>query len=210
MNFCFTRRARLPIVVDVTTIHEDVMTSTPVLTSPSPAMPRYPVPAAVDWHLGSLMIWHLLGDESGGLISLGEVVVRAGGEPPLHIHAREDEAWFVLEGEILFQRGHERITAPPGAAVLLPRGIPHGFAVTSGVARILHMYTPAGIERAFREVSTPAPRRELPPAAAALPDAEAQRVIADAFESRGVTFVGPPLPVILAAEATREAEGPSC
>lgn len=178
------------------------MTPTPVLTSPSSAVPRRPVPAAVDWHLGSLMIWHLLGDESGGLISLGEVVVRAGAEPPLHVHAREDEAWFVLEGEILFQRGHERITAPAGTAVLLPRGIPHGFAVTSGVARILHLYTPAGLEQAFREVSTPAPRCELPPAPAAPPDADAQRVIARAYEARGVTFVGPPLPVILAAEAT--------
>lgn len=179
------------------------MTSTFALTSSSPAVPRHTVPAAVDWHLGSLMIWHLLGDESGGLISLGEVVVRAGGEPPLHVHAREDEVWFVLEGEILFQRGHERITAPAGAAVLLPRGIPHGFAVASGVARILHMYTPAGLERAFREVSTPAPRPELPPAPAGPPDPEAQRAIAAAYEARGVTFVGPPLPAILAAEAAQ-------
>jgi hypothetical protein len=118
----------------------------------------------------------------------------------MHVHAREDETWFVIEGEVLFQRGHERITVPAGSAILLPRGIPHGFAVQSPVARILHAYTPAGIEHAFRAVSVPAPSRELPPPPAGPPSPEQQAAIEKAYADRGVTFVGPPLPVILAQE----------
>ena len=141
--------------------------------------------ATQEQHLNALMTWHVEGAESGGAMTLGEVLLQPGDEPPLHIHAREDEAWYILEGTILFQRGVERIVRGPGEAILLPRGIAHGFAVQSPKARILHIYTPAGIEEAFHAVS----RAEAPMA-----------VIEGAFGERGVTFVGPPLPVLLAAE----------
>jgi mannose-6-phosphate isomerase-like protein (cupin superfamily) len=151
--------------------------------------------------MGSLMIWHVTSAESAGGLSLGEVVVRAGGEPPMHVHAREDEVWFVLEGSVLFQRGHERLLAGPGTAVMLPRGIPHGFAVRSEQARILHAYTPAGLEEAFRALSTPAPAPQLPPAPLLPPDdAELARAV-EVYGAHGVTFVGPPLAALLAAEA---------
>jgi quercetin dioxygenase-like cupin family protein len=179
---------------------EDDMGLTPASFTRVRPADSHPTPAAIDWHLGSLMIWHLLSEESDQALSLGEVIVRAGSEPPIHIHAREDETWFVLEGEIVFQRGHERIVATAGTAVLLPRGIPHGFAVKSDVARILHMYTPGGIDRVFRDLSTPAPRRELPPAPEGPPDPRQLRAIEEAFTARGVTFIGPPLPVLLAGE----------
>lgn len=165
--------------------------------------PVRPVPAAVDWHMGALMTWHITAAETGGLLSLGEVVVRQGGEPPLHVHAREDEAWFILEGEILFQRGHERILAGAGDAVVLPRGIPHGFAVQSAIARILHTYTPGGLEHAFRAVSLPAPERVLPPVPAAPPGAETRQRLERVFGDAGVTFVGPPLPVLLGGAGAR-------
>lgn len=160
---------------------------------------KVPVPVAVEWHFGSLMIWHLTGAETGGDLSLGEVVVRQGAEPPMHIHAREDETWYVIEGTVLFQRGHERLLAGPGSAVLLPRGIPHGFAVQSPQARILHAYAPAGLEAAFRAVSTPVPVRELPPPAAAPDDAQLARV-SEVYGALGVTFIGPPLAALLAQE----------
>lgn len=176
------------------------MTTTTTDTRPRTS-PVTPTPNAVEWHLGSLMIWHVSATDSGGLLSLGEVVVRPGAEPPLHVHAREDETWFVLEGTVLFQRGHERILASAGDALLLPRGIPHGFAVRSDRARMLHVYTPGGIEAAFHEVSIPAPARELPPAQPAPPDAATRARIEAAYAARGVTFVGPPLPVILTGES---------
>lgn len=136
-------------------------------------------------HLNALMTWHVEGSASGGTLAMGEVQLQPGDEPPLHIHAREDEVWYILDGTILFQRGVERIVREPGQAILLPRGIPHGFAVQTPKARILHLYTPAGIEEAFHAVS-----RATEPLA----------IIEAAYAERGVTFTGPPLPVLLAAE----------
>lgn len=153
-----------------------------------------------DWHFGSLMRWHVLGTDSGGQLTMVETLVRAGGEPPLHVHAREDEAFFVIEGEMLFQRGMERITAKAGDAVFLPRGIPHGFAVRTETARMILVFTPAGLEGAFRSLSIPAEYPALPPAPDGPPDAAAVEAAARAFGERGVTFVGPPLPVLLANE----------
>jgi quercetin dioxygenase-like cupin family protein len=146
------------------------------------------------------MIWHVLGADNGGQLTMVETAVRAGGEPPLHVHAREDEAFYVLDGEVLFQRGMERLIVGPGQTVLLPRGIPHGFAVQSGTARMLLVVTPAGLEDAFRSVSVPAASRTLPPAAGGPPDPAALAAAERAFGDRGVTFVGPPLPALLSHE----------
>ena len=154
----------------------------------------------MDWHFGSLMLWHVLGRDSGDELTLVETLVRAGGEPPLHVHAREDETFFILEGEVLFQRGLERITARAGEAVLLPRGVPHGFAVRTPQARMLLVVTPGGLETAFRSVSVPADRRALPPAPDGPPSPAALEAAERAFAERGVTFVGPPLPLLLANE----------
>lgn len=142
-------------------------------------------------YLNTAMTWHMLGSDTGGIFSLGEVLLRPGDEPPLHVHSREDEAWYVLEGTILFQRGVERIVRRANESILLPRGIQHGFAVQSSTARILHFYTPAGIEEAFRSLSVErdAPPKPIDP-----------QTIAEPFQERGVVFVGPPLPVLLATE----------
>lgn len=154
-----------------------------------------------EWHLGTLMMWHIVGAQSGNLLTLGEVLVRPGCEPPIHVHAREDETWFVLDGDVIFQRGLERIHATAGSAVLLPRGIPHGFAVQGPLARMLHIYTPSGIEHAFAAVSVPAAGPGLPPPPDGPPDEALLNTLAQAYGERGVTFVGPPLPVVLAREA---------
>ena len=46
-----------------------------------------------EWFAGSLLHWHVLSAETGGAFALGEALVRPGGEPPLHVHAREDETF---------------------------------------------------------------------------------------------------------------------
>ena len=154
------------------------------------------------------MRWHVLGTDSGGQFTMVETLVRAGGEPPLHVHAREDEAFFVIEGEVVFQRGMERITAKAGDSVLLPRGIPHGFAVQTETARMLLVFTPAGLEDAFRSLSLPAGYAALPPAPDGPPDPAAVEAATRTFGDRGVTFVGPPLPVLLANVDTPAATTP--
>jgi quercetin dioxygenase-like cupin family protein len=157
--------------------------------------PRQVAPA--EWFTGALMVWHVTSEQSGGAFALGELWVRPGTEPPLHIHAREDETYYVLEGEVTFQLGLDRIEASPGSVVFLPRGIQHGLAVRTPVARLLHLYSPGGIEAAFRSLSQTAPARELPPAPAGPPSEDAVAALTETFGEFGVEFVGPPLPALL-------------
>jgi quercetin dioxygenase-like cupin family protein len=153
-----------------------------------------------EWYLDTLMRWHVLGPDSGGTLALGEAVVRPGSEPPIHIHAREEETWHVLEGRVLFQRGLERFECGPGQTAFLPRGIPHGFAVRTASARMLHLYTPAGLEGAFRSLSVAAPGPGMPPPRTGPPEAAEMARVEQTFAEHGITFVGPPLPVVLAPE----------
>ena len=68
--------------------------------------------------------------------------------PALHVHDDEDDAFFVLEGEIVFGLGDEEISAEPGTFVLVPPGVPHTFANrTDAPARILNIHAPAGFDR---------------------------------------------------------------
>jgi quercetin dioxygenase-like cupin family protein len=154
-----------------------------------------------EWFAGSLLRWHVVSAETDGTFALGEAVVRPGGEPPLHVHAREDETFYVLDGEITFQRGHERIDARPGDAVLMPRGVQHGFAVRTDTARLLQAFTPGGLEDAFRTLSAPAHADALPPAPDGPPDPEVVSAMTSTFAQYGVEFTGPPLAVVLGEEA---------
>jgi mannose-6-phosphate isomerase-like protein (cupin superfamily) len=62
---------------------------------------------------------------------------------PLHLHHADDEAWYVLEGTLGFLRGNERLEAPAGSGVLVPRGVPHTFwNAGDGAARYLIVMTP--------------------------------------------------------------------
>jgi quercetin dioxygenase-like cupin family protein len=150
---------------------------------------------AGEWYAGSLLHWHVVTPE----LTLGEALVRPGGEPPLHIHAREDETFYVLEGTIAFQRGLERMEIGAGESVYMPRGIQHAFAVRTPEARLLQLFTPGGLEVAFRAFSEPARYEALPPTPqGAPPDAVIEAMTAE-FNRAGVEFVGPPLPPLLDA-----------
>jgi quercetin dioxygenase-like cupin family protein len=151
----------------------------------------------MEWFAGSLLHWPLTSDDTDGTLAVGRALVRPGGEPPLHVHAREDETFYVLEGELTFQRGAERIEAGPGDTVVMPRGVQHGFAVRSETATLLQVFTPGGLEGAFRSLSEPAPAEELPPAPNGPPPAAAVEAMTARFADYGVEFNGPPLPVLL-------------
>jgi len=102
--------------------------------------------------------------------------------PPEHIHAREDEMYFVLDGTIRFKAGGRYFDAPAGAFMFIPRGTPHCFRNAGpGRARLLVMFAPAGMERFFRGLAT------LPPGA---PDPVRYREIAGAAD---MEVVGPPM-----------------
>lgn len=72
--------------------------------------------------------------------------------PPLHLHTREDEVLYVLEGALLVQIGEERHELSAGAFAWIPRDTPHTFANATGTAaRALNLAVPGGLERLFAE-----------------------------------------------------------
>jgi quercetin dioxygenase-like cupin family protein len=116
------------------------------------------------WYNGSLMTFLATGEDTHGQFALIEAVSRKGNVPPPHIHHREDETFYVLEGEVVVSIGDRTISATPGTLVFLPRDVPHSFTIESEQSRMLILLSPAGLERWFKEFSVPAQAMTLPPA----------------------------------------------
>ena len=96
------------------------------------------------------------GEETNGRYALLEAFVPPGGGPPPHVHSREEEGFYVLEGEITFTVNGERVVAAAGAFANMPVGTPHSFKNESDrPARMLISVAPAGLERMFFEVGVP-------------------------------------------------------
>jgi quercetin dioxygenase-like cupin family protein len=141
------------------------------------------------WYGGSLMTFLATAKDTHGQFALIEAVARKGNAPPPHIHQREDETFYVVEGEITATVGNKTIKATPGTLVFLPRGVAHSFAIESEQVRMLVLLTPAGMEEWFREFGVPAPAMTLPPAAE-VPFGEIQKMI-EVSPKYGIEFFAP-------------------
>ena len=101
--------------------------------------------------------------ESGGRHFVGEVIEQHGGGPPLHVHHREDEYFYVLEGEITIILNGRKGVLRPGEGAFLPRDIPHAFKnCSSHPARMLFVLTPGELE-GFFDYGMPLPDGSAPP-----------------------------------------------
>jgi quercetin dioxygenase-like cupin family protein len=140
------------------------------------------------WYSGSLMTFLASGEDTHGQFALIEAVARRGNVPPPHIHHREDEIFYVLEGEIVVSVGDRTIKGTPGTTIFLPRDVRHSFTIESEQSRMLVLLTPAGLEEWFREFSVPAPAMTLPPADEAA-YGEVQRML-EAAPRYGLEFAG--------------------
>jgi len=99
-----------------------------------------------------------------------EAILPPGGGPPPHVHSREEEGFYVLEGEITFTINGEKVVATAGMFANMPVGTPHSFKNESGKpAKMLISVAPAGLEEMFFEVgvtlaegatTAPPPRKE--------------------------------------------------
>jgi mannose-6-phosphate isomerase-like protein (cupin superfamily) len=121
---------------------------------------------------------------SGGSTCLFEEVTRPGGGPPLHVHARQDECFYFLEGAYLLHVGGKEWRVGPGDVAVVPRGVPHAF-VNVGImpGRLLFSLTPAlEGERFFFELVDEL--KDGPPDPARLNRR---------FAAMGFSVVGPPL-----------------
>ena len=124
------------------------------------------------WSLGTLMTMRATAEQTGGAFSLMEEVMPKGTEPPPHVHHREDEAFYVLDGALTVRVGDEKFTAEPGAFVFCPREIPHLLAVETDAVRVLTLCAPGGLDRMFVELGEPAGARTPPPPPTGPPDIE--------------------------------------
>jgi mannose-6-phosphate isomerase-like protein (cupin superfamily) len=104
--------------------------------------------------MGTTMRLIATGAETGGRYTVGEQVMPVALGTARHMHSREDEILYVLEGTYEVQCGDVRRTISAGACAVLPRGVPHGFR-NAGLApaRLLFVITPSGLENYFIELS---------------------------------------------------------
>lgn len=122
------------------------------------------------WYGPNLFTFLTTADETGGAFSITKATLRKGFEPPLHVHSREEESYFILKGEIIYEVGGTLIQAKAGDYVHLPRHIPHCFKLVSEIVTLLLIITPGGFENMFMQCSSPAMTMELPPTPAVAPD----------------------------------------
>ena len=141
------------------------------------------------WFLGILATIKSTAETTGGAVAVIEHLARQGSGSPLHVHSREDEWFYVIEGELTFWVGGELHVAPAGSFVFGPKGIPHTFVVSSERARFLLVTEPAGFEGFMRAAAAPAERLEIPPAPTEPPDMAAMATLAAEY---GLEILGPP------------------
>lgn len=103
--------------------------------------------------VGDVYSFLATGEDTNGKYALIEALVPPGGGPPPHVHSREEEGFYILEGEITFTLDGERVVAKAGTFANMPVGTPHSFKNESDrPAKMLISVTPAGLENMFFEV----------------------------------------------------------
>ncbi|MGP3963465.1 cupin domain-containing protein [Nonomuraea sp. 3N208] len=107
--------------------------------------------------------------------------------PPWHVHHRDDEAFYLLEGQMRVACGQRRWTLGPGGFVYLPRDVPHSFVVTGGPVRGLQITSPAGFEGFIDELGRPAEHDGLPD-----PTEPDLALLAEVSARYGHEILGPP------------------
>ena len=112
------------------------------------------------WYNGSLMTFLATAEDTEGQFALIEAVSRKGNAPPPHIHHREDETFYILEGEMTASVGGQTTTGTHGTLIFLPRNVLHSFAIESEQLRMLVLLTPAGLEGYFQGVQCASARHD--------------------------------------------------
>ncbi|SEE29736.1 cupin domain-containing protein [Jiangella alba] len=140
-----------------------------------------PASRALETPTGDTVVVKADTETTGGSLTVLEFLVEAKSGPALHTHARDDELWFVLDGEFRFRTGERLTQVSAGGLAFGPRGTPHCFQnVGDAPGRLLVVTTPAGLERFFEQF-------------AALQAPVSAEQLATVAHASGVDFVGPPL-----------------
>lgn len=143
------------------------------------------------WHLGALIQFKALMRETDEHFWALEGLADRHMAVPLHAHSREDEIWYVLEGQIRFTINEHTYDAGPGSFAYIPRGVAHTFQVVSGTARWFGFGIGGALDQWFFETGMPAGALTLPPPAAP-PAAAAIAGIVASLQAYGTETLGPP------------------
>ena len=115
------------------------------------------------WWFSALAEFKATAADTGGQMTIVELTEPPASEAPLHVHHRDDEGFWILEGEVTFEVGETTIEASAGDYVFGPRGIPHRYTVGDQGCRMLFIMVPGGMEDVIMATSEPAMSRTLPP-----------------------------------------------
>ncbi len=133
------------------------------------------------WWFGSLAMIKATTAQTGGQMAIIEVTEPPGAEAPLHVHHREDEGFWLLEGRATFEVGDTTIEAHAGDYLFGPRDIPHRYTAGDAGCRMLFLMTPGGFEEFVVATSEPAATRTLPPPSEEEPDFERLAAMAQEY-----------------------------
>jgi mannose-6-phosphate isomerase-like protein (cupin superfamily)/catechol 2,3-dioxygenase-like lactoylglutathione lyase family enzyme len=137
------------------------------------------------WLLGMLITFKAVSEETGGEYSLYELTVPPQLGAPPHIHHRETEAYYVLDGEVEFSKGERTVRAGVGQFVHVPKGMVHAFTnAGQEPARFLGLVTPGGLhEKLLSSLGEQANTETLPAPPEGPPDAEKFAAIMREYDS---------------------------
>jgi mannose-6-phosphate isomerase-like protein (cupin superfamily) len=122
------------------------------------------------WWFECLAEIKVTAEQTGGQLSIIEITEPPNAAAPLHVHHREDEGFWILEGDVTIEVGDTTVHAAAGDFAFGPRGIPHRYTVGESGCRMLFVLTPGGFENLVRGMSVPAESRTLPPPSDEEPD----------------------------------------
>jgi quercetin dioxygenase-like cupin family protein len=105
---------------------------------------------------GGIITIKATGEDTGGTYAMIEMLIPPQGGPPTHVHSREIESFYILEGSLSFWLSDRKLTGSAGCLVIAPPGHAHAFKNEGDApARVLLLITPAGLEEFFQEVGVP-------------------------------------------------------
>jgi mannose-6-phosphate isomerase-like protein (cupin superfamily) len=142
------------------------------------------------WYMGNVMTFLVNSEQTDGAFSMTEYLSKPGNEPPAHVHDREDEFIYVLEGRVDAYIGKEVFSAGQSEGVYFPKFIPHTFRILTPQLRMLIWMSPGGFEGYFRDMSEPARSLGLPEHAVNYAEVDMGHALREGIK-RGISFLSP-------------------